>query len=109
VSVSVADALPDLPAALEVAAYRIAREAVTNARRHASAATCHVTLGVLDTALTLTVTDDGCGLPQDLHAGVGLTSMRERAEELGGRLTVEARSGGGTRVLATLPFPEGQP
>jgi signal transduction histidine kinase len=101
------EALPPLPAAVEVAAYRIAQEALTNVLRHAEAQTCLVTLSYDEPAalLTVAVTDDGCGLPPEPRAGVGLASMRERAEELGGSCSVEPRAGGGTRVWATLPWP----
>lgn len=99
--------LPPLPAAVEVACYRIAQEALTNAARHAHAKTCRVRLSVEREAgvLEVEVTDDGVGIPGDHHAGVGLTSMRERAEELGGTLAVETGLEGGTRVLARLPLP----
>jgi signal transduction histidine kinase len=55
--------------------------------------------------LGLEVTDDGVGMPEDRRAGVGMTSMRERAEELGGTLTIDPIPQGGTRVLARLPLP----
>jgi signal transduction histidine kinase len=96
-----------LPAAVEVAAYRIIQEAMTNVARHARARTCRVRFSV-DRAggvLELEVTDDGVGMPEDRRAGVGLSSMRERAEELGGTLVVEPGPEGGTRVLARLPVP----
>jgi signal transduction histidine kinase len=99
--------LPLLPAAVEVAAYRIAQEALTNVARHARAKTCQVRLSVDEAAgaLGLEVIDDGVGMPEDRVAGVGLSSMRERAEELGGTLTIQAKSQGGTRVLVHLPLP----
>lgn len=97
--------LPALPAAVEVAAYRIAAEALTNVVRHSRARRCDVWL-CLDDALYVAVDDDGAGLPGDLRAGVGLTSMRERAEELGGALRVERRPESGTRVIARLPLSE---
>jgi signal transduction histidine kinase len=99
--------LPLLPAAVEVAAYRIAQEALTNVARHAGAKTCQVRLSVDEAAgaLGLEVIDDGVGMPEDRVAGVGLSSMRERAEELGGTLTIQAKSQGGTRVLVHLPLP----
>ncbi|RIK37141.1 MAG: sensor histidine kinase [Chloroflexi bacterium] len=99
--------LPPLPAAVEVAAYRIVLEALTNVTRHAQARTCHVYLAVsVDQPKTLEVTiiDDGLGLPFQLQAGVGLISMRERAEELGGACLVEAGATGGTHVRARLPL-----
>jgi signal transduction histidine kinase len=98
--------LPTLPAAVEVAAYRIALEALTNVVRHAEACNCTIRL-MLDEevgALRLEVEDDGRGIGKDRRAGVGLTSMRERAEELGGSCTVEPLSSDGTRVRAFLPF-----
>jgi len=95
--------LPDLPAAVEVAAYRIGTEAMTNAVRHAGAASCSLRL-VGGDDLTVVVEDDGRGLPKRLRAGVGLSSMQDRATELGGECRVEARPGGGTRVVARLPL-----
>lgn len=95
--------LGDLPAAVEVAAYRIACEALHNASRHAGASSCSVRLS-LDGALRLEVADDGRGLPDDYRPGTGLASMRERAEELGGSCTIEAGPEGGTVVSARLPL-----
>jgi signal transduction histidine kinase len=96
--------MPTLPAAVEVACYRIAQEAITNVARHAYAKTCRVRLSVDRGAsvLELEITDDGAGIPGDRVAGVGLSSMRERAEELGGTCKVEPGPQGGTRVLARL-------
>lgn len=102
-----AEALPPLPAAVEVAAYRIAQEALTNVVRHAEAKTCRLRLrlALRAQALELEVEDDGLGLSEGLRTGVGLLSMRERAEELGGTLWVGEGPLGGTRVLARLPLP----
>jgi signal transduction histidine kinase len=97
--------LPELPAAVEVAAYRITQEALTNVARHAQARTCVVRI-VLADGLHVEVCDDGIGLPTERHAGVGLTSMQERATELGGTCLIEARPAGGTRVFALLPVPK---
>jgi signal transduction histidine kinase len=96
--------LPTLPAATEVAVYRIVLEALTNVVRHAQAHTCCIRLALgFSNALELEVTDDGIGLPLEHRDGVGLAAMRERAEELGGTCTVEPLPDGGTRVLARLP------
>jgi signal transduction histidine kinase len=105
-SMETPEELPPLPAAVEVACYRIAQEAITNVARHAQARRCEVRLSVEDApgALRLEVIDDGVGIPVDRVAGVGLSSMRERAEELGGTLAVEPEPQGGTRVLARLPL-----
>jgi len=106
VTVTAPDPFPPLPAAVEVACYRIAQEALTNVARHAQARSAMLTLTVdaPNPALTLEVLDDGCGLPAQLHAGVGLASMRERAAELGGTCVVEAASNVGVRVYARLPL-----
>lgn len=104
VSVEASEPLPPLPAAIEVAAYRIAQEALTNVVRHACAHRCCIRLSLGD-ELQLEITDDGVGLPVNPRAGVGLTSMRERAAELGGRCSAESLHTGGTRVLARLPLP----
>ncbi|MFI7700777.1 sensor histidine kinase [Nonomuraea sp. NPDC049480] len=95
--------LDRLPAAAEVAAYRIVQEALTNARKHARATRIAVALR-RDDRLRVTVTDDGVGLPADARPGVGLASMRERAAELGGTCVVREAEGGGTVVHAELPL-----
>ncbi|MCO5175859.1 MAG: sensor histidine kinase [Thermomicrobiales bacterium] len=97
--------LPALPAAVEVAAYRIVQEAVTNAVRHAEATHCHVRIGVDEAALYLIITDNGCGLSNPGgRNGVGLVSMNERSAELGGSIDICAAEGGGTCVKSRLPF-----
>jgi signal transduction histidine kinase len=93
----------DLPAAVELAALRIVQEAVTNVRRHAAATRCMVTLALTGDQLHIEVLDDGRGLPDGLHQGLGLRSIRERAAELGGNSTVTTLSSGGVQVLARLP------
>jgi two-component system NarL family sensor kinase len=95
--------LPDLPAAVEVAAYRIAVEAITNAVRHSGASTCSVRLH-LNGGLEIDVVDDSATSRQPYRAGVGITSMRERASELGANLTVQAGRHGGTHVHTVLPL-----
>ena len=94
--------LPALPAAVEVAAYRIVVEAVTNTVRHACARHCQVSLALVPAALLVTVTDDGAGLGDAGQHGHGLAIMRERAEELGGTVTVSGASPG-VVVTARLP------
>jgi signal transduction histidine kinase len=94
-----------LPAAVEVSAYRIAVEAVTNVVRHAGARTCTVALDRDECGLVVTVADDGNGVPAPRIGGPGgngMATMRKRAEELGGAVTVN-RSVGGTTVTARLP------
>jgi signal transduction histidine kinase len=105
-SVEASEDLPLLPAAVEVACYRIAQEAIANATRHSGAGTCHVSLSLDEEngSLELEVVDDGVGVADDRNAGVGMSSMRERAEELGGILIVETLPEGGTRVLSRLPL-----
>jgi signal transduction histidine kinase len=105
VDVEIRGELRDLPAAVEVATLRIATEALSNAARHAGASQVRLGVERLPHALEVTVADDGRGLGAEPRAGVGLVSMRERAEELGGRCTVTRGAAGGTVVVATLPAP----
>ena len=103
VSVIAPGSLPDLPAAIEVAAYRIVQEALTNIVRHARASHGVVAL-TIGADLGLEIADDGAGLPDDSRMGVGLSSMRERAEELGGTFAIQSSPSSGARVLASLPL-----
>jgi signal transduction histidine kinase len=103
-----ADRVSGLPAAVEVAAYRIVSEALTNVGRHAAAAACTVSLRVADAELAVQVRDDGAGIAEDVVAGVGLRSMRERVDELGGRYEVVCPPQGGTTVRAWLPMAQGR-
>jgi len=105
VLVEIPESLPPLPAAVEVAAYRIVEEALTNVAHHAHARTCAVRLALTD-ALEVEIADDGTGLPAERRAGVGLLSMRERAAELGGACAIEGLGESGTRVYARLPLPK---
>lgn len=101
---AVPQALPDLPAAVEVAAYRIIQEGLTNVARHAGAQSCQVRLAVVNSQLEIEIKDDGCGLPPNNQPGVGLLSMRERTAELNGLCLIESPTGGGTRVFVQLPL-----
>lgn len=96
-----------LSAAIEVALYRIATEAVTNVIRHAQAGECIVMLSFQEESreIFLEIRDNGRGFQENGHIGVGLMSMRERAEELGGKLYIESpvEGRGGARVVAILP------
>jgi signal transduction histidine kinase len=103
VTVDAPNTFPPLPAAVEVAAYRIACEALTNTIRHAHATSCRIRL-MLDDALRVEISDNGIGLPAERRTGVGLISMRERAEELGGACVITAAPGCGVHVLVTLPL-----
>ena len=111
----------DLPAAVEMAAYCIAQEALTNVVKHAEASKCQLTLWIEKLpassmrptgekptiVLFLEVQDNGRGITQDNANGVGLISMRERAAEVGGRLTIESAANRGTRLRAELPVIRG--
>lgn len=92
-----------LPAAVEVAAYRLTQEALTNVVRHAKARRCEIRLWREAGALLVQIRDDGCGLPTGYRAGVGINAIRERATELGGSASVTAGPDGGTVVFARLP------
>lgn len=101
--------LPTLPAAVEVAALRIALEALTNVARHSLASNARISLAMDRSWLVLAVTDDGIGMTQGSSLGVGLPSMRQRADELGGSLRVDPVEGGGTSVVARLPVTAAKP
>ena len=103
ITIHVPEKLPPLPAAVETACYRIALEALTNVVHHAMARHCTVSMN-LKGKLCLEIIDDGCGLPVEYRAGVGLNSMRERAEELGGSFMIEPALHCGTRVVVELPL-----
>jgi signal transduction histidine kinase len=96
----------EVSAAAEAAAYRITLEAVNNVIKHAQAAHCWVRLAYLEQPpyLEIRIEDDGIGLPQPVTPNVGLRSMRERAEELGGEFHLQSRPMGGTRVTVRLPL-----
>jgi signal transduction histidine kinase len=96
--------LPELPAAVETAVYRITQEAMTNIVRHAQASQAAIRLTCSGNHLVVEICDNGKGLSAAYQAGVGLQSMRERAAELNGRCMIESLPEGGTKVEARLPL-----
>jgi len=106
-----------VPAAVGVSAYRIVQEALTNVLKHAGAARAVVSIGYLDDAVTIEVTDDGTGplapagpgLAASAADGRGLAGMRERAALFGGELRAGPEPGGGFTVRARLPVANGSP
>lgn len=101
VTINAPAAMPELAAATEVASYRIVVEALTNVARHSTAASATVDVTVDGPTLRLEVGDDGCAA-SDWHPGVGMASMRERAEQVGGTLSAVLGNDGG-RVVAVIP------
>lgn len=95
--------LPELAAAVEVAVYRVVQEALVNIVRHAHAKRATVAINV-DSGFRLTITDDGQGMPAHHRSGVGLRSMRDRAEELGGVFRIHSTQGIGTTIEVRLPL-----
>jgi two-component system sensor histidine kinase UhpB len=96
--------LPPLTAEAELVIYRVAQESLTNVIRHAAATHAVVSLDHSDGRVTLSVSDDGRGLPEPLPARTnGISGMRERAMLVGGRLSVSTPAGGGTEVRLELP------
>ena len=106
ITLNAPDDLPDIPAAVEVAAFRVFQEALNNVVRHAQAQECIITIQVGD-SMEISIQDDGVGLAADRSSGVGLVSMRERAAEVGGVCRMESRSGHGVCVRLSLPLPNG--
>lgn len=94
-----------LPEEVETALYRIVQEALTNVARHARATRADVVLERRDGRIVLIVEDDGVGfVPDEYSHRLGLFGMRERAEMLGGRLTIESQPGSGTTILLEVPY-----
>jgi signal transduction histidine kinase len=103
VAVEATGRLEHLPAAVEVAAYRIISEAVTNASRHSMATKCTIRIDLSDT-LRIRVDDNGAGMSESTPHGSGVPSIRMRASELGGTADVNGGPAGGTVVTATIPL-----
>ncbi|WP_426502594.1 DUF4118 domain-containing protein [Dactylosporangium sp. McL0621] len=93
---------PRMPPVVEVAAYHVVSEALTNAARHAHATVVHMQAATRDETLHLSIHDDGVG-GADPNRGAGLTGLRDRVEALGGHLTITSPAGGGTLLSATIP------
>jgi signal transduction histidine kinase len=106
IALQVPEAMSPLSAAIEAATYRIVMEAITNVLKHANAHQCIVRLTIVEPMafMELCIEDDGIGLPQPVSPGVGLQSMRERAEELGGTFAFSRCEPHGTRLVARLPL-----
>jgi signal transduction histidine kinase len=96
--------LPPLNAAVEVAAFRIMQTSLDNVIKHAEATTCDARLTMTDSHLQIEIIDNGIGITEKYRAGVGLTSMRERAEELGGTFAIAPIQPHGTRLSVSLPL-----
>lgn len=108
VAVRLPEQRPPLPAAVEVAVYRIAQEALTNVRRHARAESVALSLWVEPGELCLSISDDGVGLSPDIETGLGLPSMRERAQEIGGTLAIQPNEPRGTCITTRFPIDSGE-
>ena len=107
----VLDRFSPLSPEIETAVFRIAQEAVNNAIRHGGARHITVTAEVVDRRLALAIQDDGGGFDPEAasskpDAGLGLNSMRERAELLDGRFALTSRAGVGTRIEVSIPVTE---
>jgi two-component system sensor histidine kinase UhpB len=104
--VRIPETLPRLSPEVELVVYRVAQESLTNVIRHARARHAEVAVTADASLLTLTVTDDGVGLPaaDGVNGGTGVTGMRERALLVGGRLSLRTRPQGGTEVMLQVPI-----
>ena len=109
IRVTVPDSLPPLSEAYRLALYRAAQEALTNVQRHAQASEASLTMDLSTEALTLRVTDNGIGLPDEAdRQGFGLRGMRERITQLGGSVELSSEKADGTTVLIRLPNTNGE-
>lgn len=100
---------PEMPAAVEVAIFRVVEEALTNVVRHGNADECRISLNLVANSpvtLHLEISDDGVGLPDRPNPGIGLRSMRDRIEELGGEFDIARLPAGGTRIVASIQLGE---
>ena len=109
VDVVAPEELLTLPAAVDLAALRIVQEAVANVRHHAEASRCIVLIERVPGELRLRIEDDGRGIPPRIRYGIGLTSIRDRARELGGSATIGSSPDGGASIVVRLPFAEPHP
>ena len=109
VDVVAPEELLPLPAAVDLAALRIVQEAVANVRHHADASRCIVLIEREPGELRLRIEDDGRGIPPRVRSGIGLTSIRDRARELGGSTTIGSSPDGGASIAVRLPFVEPHP
>lgn len=98
------EVVPALSPEVELAIYRIAQEALTNAVRHSGAAAARVSLSRRDRELVLRVSDDGSGLPEDVVESGGLAGMRERAMLIGAELEIDSGADRGVGVTLRLPL-----
>ena len=105
VHLSIPENLLALDEARRMTIFRAAQEALTNAQRHAGASAVWLTIEQTSSAVTLWVEDDGGGMPaEELTPGIGLRGMQERAQQLGGSLTIDASPRGGVRLQLTVPL-----
>jgi signal transduction histidine kinase len=95
--------LPHMPESARLTAFRLVQEALTNTQRHSGSKTARVVVSHDENAISLEVTDEGSGIAPDRALGLGLLGMRERVNQLGGRLEISS-DGGGTKVKALLPI-----
>jgi signal transduction histidine kinase len=97
----------ELSPRLQDALYRISLEALNNVLKHSRATEVQVELRVADSEVVLEVVDNGAGFDPSairVAGGMGLATMRERAEEVGGKLTVDSQPGRGTRIILRIPM-----
>jgi signal transduction histidine kinase len=105
VHLSIPDNLFALDEARRMTIYRAAQEALTNTQRHAGASAVWLTIEQTTSAVTLSVEDDGAGMPADeFTPGIGLRGMQERAQQLGGALTIDTSPRGGVGLKLTIPL-----
>ena len=94
-----------LPSSTETALLRISQEALHNIHKHAQAKNVNITFSFMEDLFVMDIADDGRGFdPSKIKNGFGMRTMRDRAEDLGGTLTLESEPGAGTAVAVSIPL-----
>jgi signal transduction histidine kinase len=107
VKMNVTGTLRSLTSSAETALLRISQEAMHNINKHAQAKNVNITFSFMEDIFVMDIADDGLGFePSTIKHGFGMKTMRDRAEELGGTLTIESEQGMGTAIAVSIPISE---
>jgi signal transduction histidine kinase len=104
-SVEIPESLPRFRNAVEISLFRVIQESLTNAHKHANASRITILVTLDEAGIQTEIADNGTGLPDDFREGVGIRGMRERINELGGKLNIKSSKQAGTSVVVHIPLP----